>query len=116
MKSINDFLQELNESNNSDLDLSYYYNEGDTFEDYQESIQQGIYENEIIYYSKAIKYLQEKDASLTESMSLASDMGYETANINSELLATLLYQQELNEEFSSYYSEIETYFEEFEEF
>jgi len=116
MKTINDFLQELNDSNNSDLDLAYYYNEGDDFEQYQEAIQEGIYENEIIYYSKAIDYLQKNDPSLQESMNIASEYGYTTENINSELLATLLYQQELNEEFSNYYSEIETYFEEYEEF
>ena len=45
---------------------------------------------EIIYYYKAIKYLQEFDASLIESLELASELGYELNSINSELLASLL--------------------------
>jgi hypothetical protein len=112
METIENFLQELNDKNYSSLDLAYYYSAGMDFEEYNEAIQRGIYENEIIYYSNAIKYLSENDPSLTESMNIASDFGFETGNINSELLATLLYQQELHDEFSSYYSEIKTYFEE----
>ena len=52
-----------------------------------------IYYN-IIYYSEAIKFLAEHDPSLVESLSLAGDFGYDCSdgNINSELLATLLYQ------------------------
>ena len=45
---------------------------------------------EIIYYHNAIKYLQEFDSSLYESLKLASELGYELVNINSELLASLL--------------------------
>lgn len=45
---------------------------------------------EIIYYSRAMEYLLENDPSLVESMTLADDFGYSPANINSELLATLL--------------------------
>jgi len=45
---------------------------------------------EIIYYYKAIKYLQEFDPSLNESLELANELGYELDNINSELLASLL--------------------------
>ena len=45
---------------------------------------------EIIYYYKAIKYLAEFDASLSESLEIANELGYELKNINSELLASLL--------------------------
>lgn len=59
---------------------------------------------DIIYYSKAIKYLQENDASLSESISIAIDYGYELENINSELLASLLATKKAREQ----YYELET--------
>lgn len=116
MKSISEFLQELNDQKNSDLDLNYYYQEGMTFDEFQEAIYQSITENEIIYHSNAIEYLSENDPSLNESMSIASELGYTTENLNSELLATLLYQQDLHEEFSELCSEIEDYFEDYENY
>lgn len=57
-----------------------------------------INEQEIIYNHTAIKFLAENDASLIASLEIASDLGYETKNLNSELLATLLLQQKLGEE------------------
>lgn len=54
---------------------------------------------DIIYYSKAIKYLTENDASLSESIELAVDMGYELENVNSELLASLHASQKAREDF-----------------
>ena len=67
----------------------------DELEDYntdeiQEELQDnGFFNVEIIYYSKAIKYLQENDSSLCESLEIASEYGYTLENINSELLASL---------------------------
>ena len=55
-----------------------------------------ISEQEIIYYSHAMNHLIEQDCSLNESIGLAVDMGIELKNINSELLATILYQDMLN--------------------
>lgn len=112
MKPINEFLETLN----TELDLSYEYNEGMTFEEFSESVQRQISETEVIYYSTAIDYLKENDPSLNESMSIASDLGYTLENINSELLATLLKQQNLSVEFSELESEIEEYFEEYDEY
>tara|TARA_R110002020_G_scaffold334555_2_gene549803 strand:- start:11545 stop:11919 length:375 start_codon:yes stop_codon:yes gene_type:complete len=116
MKTINNFLKELNDSKNSDLDLAYYYNDGDTFNQYKEAIYQSICENQIIYYSRAIEYLKNNDPSLRESLSIALELCYNTENLNSEVLATLLYQQDLHNEFSGYWSEIETYFQKYEGF
>lgn len=65
-------------------------------DDFAEKIQDRINEQEIIYYSKAIEYLADHDASLMEAMELADDMGYATKDLNSELLATLVYQQNLS--------------------
>ena len=60
---------------------------------------QGYFNEEIIYYSKAIKYLQENDASLSESIELALEMGYYLENINSELLASLHYSRQKEDTF-----------------
>jgi len=70
---------------------------------------------EIIYYSRAMEYLMENDNSLQESMELASQMGYEAKNINSELLASLLASQNAREKFSELENEIDEFFEELEE-
>lgn len=67
---------------------------------------------EVIYYHNAIKYLSENDPSLMESMALAAEYGYEAGGINSELLATLLLQQNLRGELEDLRGELEEYFEE----
>jgi hypothetical protein len=61
---------------------------------------EGYFDEEIIYYSKAIKYLQENDASLSESIEIAVEMGYQLKNINSELLASLLYSRQKKDTFN----------------
>ena len=55
---------------------------------------------DIIYYSKAIKYLQENDASLCDSINIALELGYTLENINSELLASLHASQNARELFN----------------
>jgi intracellular sulfur oxidation DsrE/DsrF family protein len=65
---------------------------------------------EIIYYSNAIKYLQEHDPSLKYSLSLACDMGFEIQNISSETLASLLASENVLNDFYSKQSEIENFF------
>jgi hypothetical protein len=52
-------------------------------------------QSEIIYYSKAVNYLLENDASLRESLGLANDLGFTLDNLNSETLATIHYQDAL---------------------
>ena len=61
----------------------------DTHQIYQELQDNGFFDVEIIYYSKAIKYLQENDCSLSESIEIATEYGYTLENINSETLASL---------------------------
>jgi hypothetical protein len=63
-------------------------------EEIQDLIKDYIFENnldqiEIIYYSKAMDYLHKNDFSLFESMQIAAELGYETKNLSSELLASL---------------------------
>lgn len=63
------------------------------FDTYFDELIESTYSIECIYYSRAMKYLSENDSSLTTSLKVAHEMGYEVNNINSELLATLLMQQ-----------------------
>ena len=58
----------------------------DLFDDLQTN---GYFNEEVIYYSSAIRYLKDNDPSLTESLEIATEYGYTTENLNSELLATL---------------------------
>lgn len=95
-----------------DLDLDYYYQSDQTFDEYIECVTEAIYQEEIIYYSKAIEYLEKNDPSLSDSVGIANDMGYNLKNINSELLATLHYQQYLHEELYELRDKIEEIFNE----
>ena len=105
---ISERLQSLNFS----LQLEYYYQDGQTFDEFNDAIRDAINSEEIIYYSKAIEYLKENDPSLNRSLSIAKEFGLEIDNLNSELLATLLYQEELSEEYSEIQNEVEQIFEE----
>ena len=70
---------------------------------------------DIIYYSNAIKYLQENDASLQESLEIAAEYGYELKNLNSEILASLLASRNSQESFHDVRDEIEEFFAELED-
>ena len=61
----------------------------DSSEIYEELREQNYFDVEIIYYSKAMEYLKENDFSLTESLEIAAEYGYNTENLNSEVLASL---------------------------
>jgi ribosomal protein L16 Arg81 hydroxylase len=86
----------------NEIDIEYYLKD-EEFSNYDEI--RDILENndalerEITYYSEAMKYLSENDNSLTESLGIASQLGYEVKNLNSELLASLLASQNLRDEF-----------------
>ena len=70
---------------------------------------------DVIYYSNAIEYLSNNDPSLQESCQIASEMGFETENLNSELLASLLKSQNVRNEWHELEDEINEYFEELQE-
>ena len=75
--------------------INYVDIEDIDFSDAFNSIYEMVYDNggfdiEIIYYVNAIKYLQENDASLHESLEIAKEFGFELKNLNSEVLASLL--------------------------
>lgn len=61
----------------------------DTYQIFDELQDNGFFNVDIIYYAKAIEYLKENDASLSESIEIASEYGYTLENINSETLASL---------------------------
>ena len=71
----------------------------------------GYFNEEVIYYSSAIRYLKENDPSLCESLEIATEYGYTTNNLNSEVLASLHASQKKEETFyEEIYPEIETLF------
>lgn len=95
------------------IDLLDYINAENvnSFNDiYDQVEEQGGFNVEIIYYSKAMEYLMENDTSLQNSMELAADFGYTPENINSELLASLLASQYSMEELYKYEHEITEFF------
>jgi len=113
-EKIEEFLNDLS----IDIDFPYYVDaeEVNSYDEIQSILEDSdVFNVEVIYYSVAIKYLAENDASLYESMHLASELGYEAENINSELLASLLQSQELRQEFYDLESEITDFFDELEE-
>ena len=103
MTSIYNRLNELS----SNLYLSDYYTEGIEINEFMEQALEGIYSQEIIYYYKAMEYLKENDNSLNLSLEIADELGFETSSLNSELLATLLYQDNLRNELYNLQYEID---------
>lgn len=74
---------------------------------YDELEQVGFFTVEIIYYAKAMEYLQRNDTSLSDSLTIAGEMGYRAEDLNSEILASLLASEKIQESFGGYYDEIE---------
>ena len=98
--SEDDFKSKLEElmSDIDDVYVSDIYDDGMDFSEFEEKVESSIQKNsDIIYYSTAMNFLMENDSSLNRSVGIAAEMGIETENINSELLASLL-NNELNTE------------------
>lgn len=110
MNTQNTILDKLN-ALNFDLDLAYYYEDGQTFQEFEDAILEAINGEEIIYYAKAMEYLTNNDTSLNRSLEIASELGFTTENLNSELLATLVHQEDLREQYYEIQNEIEEIFE-----
>ena len=81
----------------------------DLIEDYEDNVGEELKDRlgnehefmdvEIIYYARAMEYLTEYDTSLTYSLELANDMGYDCANLNSEILASILASENNRDDF-----------------
>lgn len=97
---------------NTEIELSYIYSEDMDFPEFEDAVSDYIREQEVIYYYKAMKLLLEHDASLYRSLELASELGFEISNLNSETLATLLHQDMLQDEWFEIRDEVQEKFEE----
>ena len=82
-------------------------NDFQTLEDLREYFEDRIREQEIVYYTSAMDYLKDNDNSLRTSLEIAYNYGYELKNLSSELLATLLLQEDLMEELINFINEVE---------
>ncbi len=123
---IKNFLKDLQETTKIDLSDNlqncFYDNEledldqnnpSDCFNDLYDMLdEKGHFNIEIIYYSRAIEYLSNNDASLSRSLELASDLGFTTENLSSEILASLLASEQAREQFGELREEIISFFEE----
>jgi hypothetical protein len=98
----------LNENiNNVDFEAYLSGEEFTTFEEVRDLLEDNnAFNVEIIYYSKAMNYLMENDASLLDSFRIAREYGYELKDLNSETLASLLASENARNEFYQLESEI----------
>lgn len=110
-EKIENFLSKLS----TEVDVAYHC-DADEVQDYDDIYQAvdeaGGFDIDIIYYATAMEYLSYNDPSLSESMEIASECGYETSSINSELLASLHASQEVRGDFSELEDEIDEFFDE----
>lgn len=64
-------------------------------------------QSEIIYYSRAMEYLSQQDPSLHEACEAAAEYGYETKDLSSEILASILNEKKTREIYWDLRDEIE---------
>jgi hypothetical protein len=62
---------------------------------------------DIIYYSTAMKYLTEHDTSLSESLEIANEMGFDLESLNSETLASLHASRQAEDDYWTIKDEID---------
>lgn len=113
-EKIEEFLTNLR----TEIDVLNCISDLDEINDFDELFSQiqenGGFDIDIIYYYNAMKYLSENDTSLQESLEIANEFGYETENLNSELLASLLASRNAISEFYELENEINYFFSELE--
>lgn len=109
-----DFFNEISKQLDFEIDEYIDIEDIENYDELYEVLEdKGAFQQDVIYYYNAIEYLKENDASLHESMELASEIGTELKDISSELLASLLKTQKCREEFSELRSEIESFLEDY---
>lgn len=91
------------------IDLEHILNNKniEDIEELTEAIQEEINYADIMYYSEALDYLKNNDTSLIRSLTLANDLGYLPKDLNSEILASLLLQDDLNDELILFINSVE---------
>ena len=82
-------IEYLQEDATEFLNCSDELDDYDVHQIYDELHDNGFFNVEIIYYSKAMNYLRDNDPSLCESIEYAQELGYSLENLNSEALASL---------------------------
>lgn len=112
LKKVMELIKELEDKHFTDIFVYDYVDEEeilkiDNVEDliaYIENLDQDnlITNEDIIYYDNAIKYLSDNDNSLTKSIGLAYELGYNLKDLNSEILASLLATQYNKDEFRNF--------------
>ncbi len=102
------YITEYIEVEDIDLDNAYQW----LYDELEES---AFFNVDIIYYSNAIDFLKENDPSLHDSLELAGDLGYDTENLSSEILASLLASDMELKKFHDLKNEIEEFFDEIRE-
>jgi len=115
MKTRNEKIEEFLKGLNTEIDIlnCIDIDNINSFDDLCREIEDSNgFDIEIIYYSRAMDYLIKNDPSLQESLSIASDYGYDPKNLNSEILASLLASQNAREEFSELENEVTEFFDE----
>lgn len=80
-------LSEISEDFLMDVDIEDIESEDDL---YQSGVDYIYEHSDIIYYDRAMEFLQKNDPSLREAFDCAEEFGYDVKSLNSELLATLL--------------------------
>lgn len=89
------------------LDLEPVFTGEENYRELYSKVVQYIEEDRITYCKTAIQYLMDNDAGLFKSIELAAEKGYTLEDINSEILASELYQHNLRESLNMYSSELE---------
>lgn len=99
----NALVEYVNNTNALEYSLTEYFEEEDLDEDTEiQDIEDAldardVFNQEIIYYSRAMDYLMKNDPSLMRSMELAAECGYSCEHLNSEILASLLASEDSRE-------------------
>jgi hypothetical protein len=99
--------------NNDDFGNLDFSNAFDEILDLLEN--KNAFDIEIIYYKNAMDYLFKHDPSLTDSIELASEYGYQLKSINTELLASLLASEITRQAFGGLSEDIDNFFANFDE-
>ena len=63
---------------------------------------------EIIYYSRALEFLEKNDPSLHEAMDCAQEYGYQPKDLSSEILATLLNERQMRNAYWDWRDDIQS--------
>jgi hypothetical protein len=96
------------------LDLYEHFNDNmESYEELQEAVENA--EHDIIYYSEAIRFLKDNDPSLKESLELADTLSYSVKQLNSEILASLLFRDKVLNELHTNEDEIREFFDNYED-